>query len=911
MNRVFARRLSAISYVLAAFTVALSGPSGVAVAADEGALEEVMVTGSRIRRDEFSSTSPVTSIGQEDIERSGLASLGDLLQTLPLAGASLNQNSSAGTAHGSSSINLRNLGDNRTLILVDGRRWVNGAGTRGFRDFVDLNTIPLAAVERIEILKDGASAVYGSDAIAGVVNIITRKEFEGLTVKAYTGATSEGDGQSQKYSLTLGSTGERSSALLNISHVNQDEIFVDDRSFSAVPLNALSVNSPQGRFRLGPTDPNRYTLIDGQDGADATDFRLFVDPDDRYNTFQNTYLTGPRSLTNLFAQGRHEVTDELTATAHLMYNKRKTNQLFSPVVPRIRGSDGMVIPADHPFNPFGVELSGSTFQIDRVLSAMGQRDNVQEVDTFRAGLSFEGTVFDDWNWDMGYTYSENDATFTSFNQINVDRLSLALGPNDKCAAAQGCVPFNIFGDQSLITSDMLDYVRVNAKDRNGTTQYDFVANITGDVWDLPAGALGFAAGYEYRKERAYDQPDGEVNAAPVNFNPANDRATSSAPRLPTQGEYDLNELYAEFNVPVASGKRGIDSLEVDLAARFSDYSTFGSTTNGKFGVSYRPVSNLQIRGTYSEGFRAPSIIELFAGSRQTNLPANDPCSDLANSGASPTVVANCVAQGVPSSGSYVQNTNAVTATVGSNPLLQPEESKSRTIGFVYQPEWIENLDVALDWYDIDLNGTITSLGTQRILDECANFARYCNLITRDTNTGEILNVIDGGVNIGGTDVSGVDMTARYMTPDTRWGDFTYKIDTAYLDEYVLTIPNPDGTINIDRLEGRQLFRANYARWRTNATIELLRGPWEFSWTGRYIGSTKEDSAMPDVSSVFYNDVQVNYQFDRYDSRLTVGIENVFDRDPPISLVNSNINFDIFTFNPRGMFWYAQLSASLD
>jgi outer membrane receptor protein involved in Fe transport len=456
-----------------------------------------------------------------------------------------------------------------------------------------------------------------------------------------------------------------------------------------------------------------------------------------------------------------------------------------------------------------------------------------------------------------------------------------------------------------MTPAMLDYVRVNAKDRNGTSQDDFTANITGDLFSMPAGPVGFAAGYEHRRERAYDAPDGEVNAPPVAFDPANDRATSSAPRIGTDGEYDLDEIYVEFSLPL------LDSLELDLAARYSDYSSFGDTTNGKFGLSFRPTDSLQLRATYAEGFRAPSIIELYAGARATNLPALDPCSDMLNSGASATVIANCTAQGVPASGVYVQNTNAVSATVGANPLLQPEVSESVTFGVVYQPGWNENLNFAVDWYDIDITDTITSLGTQRILDECANFKRYCNLITRDRNTGEILDVIDGGVNIGGTQVSGVDFVARYEMPDTRVGSFTYTLDVAYLGEYVLEIRNPDGTTSIDHLEGEQLFRENYARVKANASVEWLRDAWDFSWSGRYVDGTKEDSDQGKVDSVFYNDLQGSYHFDRYDSRLTLGIDNVFDEDPPISLVNSNINFDILSFNPVGTFYYLRLTSTFN
>ncbi|RME63446.1 MAG: TonB-dependent receptor, partial [Alphaproteobacteria bacterium] len=781
---------------------------------------------------------------------------------------------------------------------VNGHRWIAGTGTRGFRDFVDLNTIPAAIIERVEVLKDGATAIYGADAIAGVINIHTKSDVNGIEANVYGGITSRGDGETYSADLTWGQTFERGSFLATFSYVEVDPIFTEDRALTRVPLNGLSVNAIDGRFaeRNTPFGSQRFTRIDGSAGTTPGDFRPFTDAD-LANTQEGTYVTGPQERIGFYAQGKYDLAEAIAGVFEFLYNNRKSNQRFFPVAPRIRGSEGFLIPADHPFNPFGVEFSGSDFRIDRSIVDNDFRSNEQNVDTFRIGAGLQGAFANGWAWDAFYSYSKNKATFLSRNQIDLDRLAIAIGPNDRCAQFN-CVPVNIFGD---LTPEMIDFIKTNPLDNNGTSQHDITANLTGEIVDLPAGPLAFAVGVEYREERAFDFPDTLTGSDPI-FNTF--RRTTSAPREPTEGSFDLKEIYGEFNIPLLRDLPLVRELNVDAAVRFSDYSTFGSTTNLKFGGGWRPHNDVLIRATYAEGFRAPSILELFGGTRATNLPALDPC-DGGGSG-----LPGCA--GVPAT--YRQadfNNGAVLATVGGNSDLDPETSRNYSIGIVLTPAWLDGFSAMIDAYRIKVRDTITSLGSQRILDLCANTGDKCGLITR-APTGEILNLTDGPVNLNTTLIKGIDFTLRYQTRETNIGAFTFVVDAAYLGTFRDELVNDDGSITVQKREGTSnVRRESLPEWRGRASARWNRGPWGAVYAVRLIGSTDEDPDDPDagdIPAVTYHDLSASYTLDAPQITFTLGVENIFDKQPPASLINTNINFDINTYNPKGTFFYTRIGA---
>jgi len=856
------------------------------------ALEEVVVVGSRIRRKDEVANSPVLTLSSDDLRATGLNSVGEILQELPGVGFSLNSNGSGGVSHGTSSINLRNLGANRSLVLVNGHRWVAGSGTRGFRDFVDMNTIPQSIVGRVEVLKDGATAIYGADAIAGVINIHTKK-IEGLEVSAYGGSTSRGDGESLSFEATWGTSFDRGSIMVSGMYTDTKEIYTEDREITREPLNSWSTTNPNGRFTGTPLG-GVITRIEGTDGTSIDDFRTYVDPDDRTNIYDHTYVTGPLRRYAVWGQGDYEVTDNIRFSAEVLYNNRHSDQLFSPISTSVRGSYGFEILADHPYNPFGEDLP-SNMRLDRLLVELGQRVNVQNVETWRFATGFDGELANGWSWDVFYSYGKNDSSFDSLNQANMEHLWLGLGPNDTCAAISDCVPINYFGP---LTDEMVDYIRYSPHDEHGTRQHDITANITGDLFEMPAGLVGFAAGFEYRKESAFDNPDVVARSAPE-LN--NWRTTTSAPRDPSVGSYSLYEFYTELNIPLLKDAPLAKSLELDAAARYSHYSTFGGTTNFKLGMGWRPVDDLLVRATFAEGFRAPSILETIPANRATNLVANDPCS---GGGAG---LVGCA--GVPDS--YEQAGNAVTATVSGNPDLQPETSRNYSVGAVLTPSGLPGFSLSVDWYRIKVSDTITSLGSQRILNLCANTGEKCDLITRDSN-GEIVNLLDGPVNLNTTTVEGWDLTARYSFDTDNMGEFTVLADGSYLVNYTDELVNDDGSITVQEREGTSnVLRESIPQWRGRGSVQWAKDQWSANYSARLIGSTDEnpeDDSLGHIPAVWYHDISVTYRMKAQDIDLTFGVENLFDKQPPVSLVNTNVNFDINTYNAKGAFGYLRLTA---
>ena len=903
------RRSSSLILTLA--VAGLCAPFGSALAqqaeavATQGVLQEIMVVGSRIRRVDEVSSSPVQTLGEADLRLNGSLTLGETLQSLSTVGPSLNSNGTAGTSHGTASMNLRNLGENRSLVLVNGHRWVNGTGTRGFRDFVDLNTIPQAMIERIEVLQDGATAIYGADAIAGVVNMHTYKRFDGIRAKTYYGITSKDDREALGADVLLGTTWGNSSWILALGYVDKKPIFTQDRALTAVPLNDLDLASPEGWVRennlaavLGYAVPaNGVTRDPGADGSVIGNWRPVNLATDLFNRWHNNYVVGPSEIASIYLQNTTSIGDRAEFRFEALHNVRKSDQRFSGGTAVIRGSRNFTIPNDPSVNPFGVVFSGSDFRIENFFEDNGQRTNEQEVKTTRVGAGLNGSFANGWGWDTFLSWAENKGEFISRNQVHLDRLALGMRA---CSTAgitvdvsdlvSGCVPVNLFNP---MTPAMVGYINFTGHDFNTAKQTDFTFNVTGDVFELPAGALAFAAGVEYREEKGLDTPDSVINSTPrIN----NYRTTSSAPRDGTDGKYDLKEVYVEFEVPLLNDQPGAQSLSMQLATRYSDYSTFGDTTNSKVGLAWRPVDSLLFRGTWTEGFRAPSILELFEGLRQTGLPVVDPCS---GGGAG---LPGCA--GVPPG--YIQPSSNVTGLVGGNPNLDPETSENFSAGFVLTPAALPNASLTLDWYRVEIDNVITTFGAQNLLNLCATTGLRCNFIQRESS-GEIALLADGPVNLNSLETEGIDVVARYLA-NTGVGTFNFTLAASRLLDLTQRSTLPNGSVQVEDKVGTAASREAYPKWRAMFTTRWDNGPWAVNYKARYIGDTEEmvGSTPRHIGSVFYHDLAGSYDFQDGLS-LKVGIDNVFGKQPPASLTNLNINFDINTYDAVGRFMYAQLS----
>lgn len=916
-----------------------SATAAATTAPDAGA--DILVTGSRIVRRDATALGPLTTLTSQDISFTAPTSVGDLLQALPSVGVSLNSNGTQGTAFGVSSINLRYLGSaegsgNRTLVLVDGHRWVNAVGGRGFRDFVDLNTIPIGIIDRIEVLKDGASAIYGADAIAGVVNIQTKQRVDALEVYARTGITERGDNENVSGFVNWGHVGERATVLLSVNYNNTKPILTMDRALTQRALRPLTAapTSPRGLFVLPRLASNAFfgtpagfannaanaitrlpgvSMIGAGNTADNS-FRLARLPDDDYNTqAQGIYATGPSERYGIFGRGTLELTDDVRLLVEGLYNRRKSEQLFSPFLLDIRGSKGFFISADQAFNPFGtangvpaanaIAFNTAAFRAQRVAVEVGNRSNQQDVQTYRVAGGLDGTLNlfgRSWRWDTFLSWSKNEAIFDAVNQINLENVYRALLSPAACAAAPGCTPLNIFG---AITPQMADYIRYNAHDEQEATQVDFTANLSGELFDLPGGALGLAAGYEYRREKAVDRPDAfaarRSTALPL-VGGARQLPTTAQSRDPTQGSYDLHEVYAELHAPLLADLPLVYKLDIDAAIRYSEYSTVGGKATTKVGVAYRPVRDFMLRGTYSQGFRAPSILELYQGERQTNFQAVDPCN---GGGAGRPGCA-----GVPAS--YNQNqfgSGAISGVTAGNRELGPETADTYSLGAAFTPTFLPRFSLTVDWFEIKVKDAIAAQTAAQILNACANRQVFCDLINR-ASSGEILRLNQAVVNLSRIEVSGVDATARYGF-GTGFGRFEAAVDVSYLDKFKTFIPQPDGTVSVDERAGRSdQPRSTFPRWKGQASLRYFLDDFSAGWKTRYIGSSKDIPGNAvnggHLTDVFYHDLQFGFTIDDDRMNFAFGIDNVFDRQPPASAANNPINFDIYTYDIRGRYFYA-------
>jgi outer membrane receptor protein involved in Fe transport len=925
---------------------------------DKVELERVVTTGTHIRATDLETAAPVFSIDREDIARTGLTNVGDLLRQIPAAGSSLNLTDNTG-GNGAIQVDLRNLGSHRVLVMVNGKRWATSiAGS------ADFTTIPVAVIERIDVLKDGASAIYGSDAIAGVINIITRSDYEGVEVKAYYGQTAEGDGDGQAFNVSMGAASDRGSVFFDASYVKTDPIWAGDRGISAEPLfgtgNAQgSSGTPQGRFIIYDIDGNwqNDSTTPGSNGFNEPN-----DPDlipwsseTPFNFAPDNYLLTPQERTAIYIQGKYQITDNVTISSEALYNRRESAQFLAPT-PLFIGDWGggygasdtpIGIGGQNPYNPYGYDLtpgysySGGLWFLGRRMVEQGNREFKQTNDTYYYNLGLEGflDVGTGWDWSVNYAFNQNDQLQVTDGLFHMDNVRYAL--SNECVTDVNCVPLNLFGGAGTITQDMLDYTTFTGHNNSQTKLLTYDAIISSELAELPAGPLGFAMGYEHRRHSGFTQPDALVVSGVTSGNAAN----------PTKGSYLVDEFFAEFNVPLLSEVAGAEVLEMSVAARYSDYDNFGTNTSGKVGLRWKPFEDLLVRATYSEAFRAPSIFESFLGLRDSYPTITDPCNGGA--AANPTLP-GCA--GIPSN--YTQSNPQIRITQGGNVNLTPEEAESFTVGMVYEPSFAEGLVLTLDYYDVHLDNVITTVGASQIMNACAvSGTTLCNLMTRGSS-GAITDILDVTTNADQLDVVGFDFVASYSL-DTDYGLFGFNWDTSYTDEYTLSVQDFAATAAAGTPQfvdfnffnssgdGRGDVGSSLFRLKSNAGVNWSYGDWSVFYQARYIGDYEEscdpdfnDDILPEladtgflwcqygtsgtdvdgevinpdgdlnrrhIGSVTYHDIQGQYHLADYDTTFTLGIQNLFDKTPPLSPTAFANSFNSSYYDGAGQRWYFSVS----
>jgi iron complex outermembrane recepter protein len=920
-----------------------------AAPAEATTLDRVQVTGTRIKRADIEGQVPVQTVTREDIERTGLTSIGDVIQSLTGSGSALNTkfNSSgnfgfppdgSGVGAGSAQVDLRHLGAKRVLVLVDGIRWVNEASASGVGAATDLNTIPLAIVERIEVLEDGASALYGSDAIAGVVNIITRRNFEGGSISLQYGQYDEGDGETGGVDLAWGGSSERANWFLGASFVEQRPIFSRDREQSAFPRPGGGIAfgssfTPTGRFLI--RDPNTGATLDlttntgvtnpvynpAQTGCTRTDsFHCFTNAD-RFNFSQFNLLLTPSKRAGVFGQFRFNLSENTSWYAKALYNRRESTNQAAPEPIQLGPAAGnafantAVVSRLNPFNPFGFDLisqgpgANITFFGRRPVEG-GPRVFEQEVNTYYVGTGFEG-VFDlgerTFSWDANLVSSVNRAEQTNFGSYNIRRIVQALGTPASCAAIPGCVPLNLFGGPGAITPQMLAFIQPVIRDESENELNLFSANVSGELFDLPAGPLAFATGYEYRRYEGFYQPDPITVAGEYN----------GVPSLPTRGEYDVNEVYTELNVPLLANSGFAKALDLSLAGRYSDYSTFGGNFTGKLGLRWQIVDELLLRATFAEGFRAPAIGELFGSASRFDAQLSDPCL-ISITGAPPTGnAANCATLGVPPGARQINS--QISVATGGNAQLEPETADSFTMGMVWTPTFLENtalaerVDLEVTFYRHTIEGAIQAIDAQTQLNLCVATLDpiYCGGITR-AGTGAISQFNNFLTNIGVIKTDGWDVDLFWRLPETAVGNFNITWRNTWVGNYEAFGANG---ARQPRTVGREVNDSAIPDWTSTVVFDWQKGPWAAGWTVRHISELTEacPSALLPCSNpprsntlpaTTYHDAQVTWRGDLLRGlELTAGVNNLFGKDPPICLTCSLNGYDASTYDLMGQFFY--------
>lgn len=891
--------------------------------------ERIQVTGSRLQRTDLETSSPLTVIGREDISAGGYANVGEILSTLNQADAVglTNVTSDTNGNDGSQTISLRGLGTTRTLVLVDGRRWLALGGGQ-----VDISQIPTAIIERIEVLADGASALYGSDAIAGVINIITRNDVEGAEVEARYSQYGEGDGENFEMSASIGARGERSSIFFNINKLEQKAIGAGEREISRTPdagIPASVTGSAFGEYGYFYTPDGRYVHLDPDfdiSGGARPTTDDFLEGSAAYNFAPQNYLLTPSERLSMFVKADYELTSNVRAFAQATYTQRKSRSEIAevPLTMYFSGPQWEIpISGDNYYNPFGADIEGSGMR----MSAAGPRTRVQDYDSYFMTGGLEGDFLlgnNSFSWDVSYSRGEASRHNQGTNYVNLQNLRDGLGPsfNDNgvitCGTPDspisGCVPIDMFTGAAGMTPEMVEYMTYTQQDNTRTGTTNFSANIAGDLFELPAGYVSIAAGLEYRTDTYSRTPDALTVAGLSSDNFVE----------PTQGEQSANEYYVEVGVPVLRDLPAVESLDLNFAWRRSEFDNDGlvgvnpvqaefDNDSFKVGATWRLNQELMIRGNYGETFRAPSVSNLYAGGSESFAATTDLCSNSAvvgdpyNNQLDSAQRTRCdtltgVAGGVP------QTTNQIRTLSGGNPNLQPESGETYTFGVVYNPTWFEGFDISVDWWKIELEGIMASIGGGTILEECIidGIDASCGFIER-TATGEAQTIRTGQQNLAFAEVEGIDVEANYSWETAEWGRFSLGARTTYNMSTAVAIGEDSELVNrIGNINGP--FGGPAWRWRSNLGLTWAYNDWTANWSVRHMssvteacsaimidydvctnvdiildadGAVEENNSFNSVGSTFYHDISVSYALP-WDATVRVGGRNVFQKDPPRS-----------------------------
>lgn len=945
-------------------------------------VDQIIVTGSRLRRDSFSSISPVQTIDAQISRDFGLTDTADLISQSPqVTGAQLDGSINSGSptaavegvpvnGPGAATVSLRGLGAERTLLLVNGRR-LSPSGVRGAPVAPDLNLIPSTMIDRVEILTDGASSIYGADAVAGVANIILRNDFEGLETSLNFSLPEESGGGTTQLGLIGGASSDKGRFTIAAEYFNRERVLTGDRPdfndclrdiqvtqsgdvvsecIDARPDNAVFIGSEGFVFSTpGSTDIG----VPGFSTGDAlpTEFRL-TDIYTLQDEERDTQLREELERVNLFATGEYELNFlkrdnfyfEASYAQRNSEGKFTSEQIFPGIpafIPQedangnlLVNPDGSLQLFDNPLNPFTedalpVITTGALPQLRET-----ELSNFRFVAGLEGDLAFGALDEKNWVYDVNYSYDRSYGTVIQpvlrENAIreSIDTLRLDANGDLTCGyprtalsfgflTPQDCVVVDFFADslftvdggtKNFATAEEINFLTGNAINTTEIQQTLFQGIVTGDVFDLPAGTVGLVLGAEYREQKINSRND---------VTRANGLGASEVPdqERDTIGSTSLTEFFAETEIPI------FDGFTTNLSGRYTDEENFGDEFTYSIKGSWEITDFFRLRSTFGTTFRAPNLREQFlAGQAGTIGGGNDPCLvpiDANNGGVyDPTqddrpqiVLDNCVASGADPTALGLQATTGIPTTTGGSTGLSAETSESLTAGFVFSQPWSDDFDfdLAVTYFDITVSDTVEESRADEILQRCFNdepnlASAFCDRVTRNTGnpaTATIANVDASFINVGRVTSEGLDINARYnRSIDRIWKGADLSLNftgTHYISQ--------EEQIDPDSLIDDNAGEISTPDFSFLATANVSKDAWTGRWRTRYIGDGQQDESdafevgtnnrtacgalgiteacrdVDFVDSVWYHDASVSYDAD--DWAVTVGINNIFDKNPPL------------------------------
>jgi len=953
-------------------------------------IEEITVTGSRIKRADLDSASPVTVINRDDILATGLSDVGNLIQRMPsMSGSPIGTTTNNG-GNGSVQIDLRGMGVDRTLTLVNGLRTVDGG---------DYQTIPANMIERVEVLKDGASAVYGADAVAGVVNIITRRDFEGIEISAQTADFFDmKSGMQNTIGLIAGTQLDSGNIIFGAEYVDQEQAYQSDAPWDffqnsyyiypegcenqvTAPYDGTGNGQTSGCYPIGSSRiPQsrlqffRARVLDPVTGAplpgDYPGHGLFhvgtpatapyqagdlaAGFPGAYNYAPVNYIQTPYKRTNVFAEAHFDLTETVRFNTSVRGNWRESSQELAPL-PYTPGDPFYNGTFTNPVT--GVETAysgisednyylrqaidnynadnGTALAYEPVIDARRRmietnRRFEQQINQFQFMAGLEGT-FNEIDWDVHYNRGYRSRTDVDLGQFSGARLANALGPsadldgngqpecytdiNNPGSIIAGCVPMNMFGGgvvdpitsrpvTTTLTQDMIDYVSADLVDTYVTTMDSAGFSLSGSIWELPGGQMGWALGYGYWGQTYTYSPDSGKQTGAVTGNVG----------AGTDGSLYNNSVFAEVLLPVFDN--GSQALDLKGGLRYDDWNAFDGKATWQVGVEFQAIESLKLRATAGTVFRAPTISDLFGGQVDSFPTYTDPCIPAVGD----PLPSGCAQVGV-------QIDSQLRARVGGNPDLTPEEGDTFTAGFVWTPEFGNNdLSLTVDYWQVDITDGISSLGVQYTLDQCYlnNDASACAKITRNPDYS-INQVLDGNINVADQGANGVDTEIRWGM-DSGIGQWEASLLWSHLLERTKT--QQPGVPEVD-LSGRYTDPTAedggaYATDKLNYSVQWYRGSLSVGYLGEYIsgldadtfcncgaGNQPDGSYIQDIDSMLYHDLVASYKFEQTGTSIAAGITNLTDEAPPFIEVGFNATTDPSTYRMLGRGYYVRLTQNFD